>query len=266
MKYLLIAILLIASPCYAQHWEMEVMGGASGYLGDLTQGNFYFKSQKPVFAFNLRYNIDDAFIIRAGVAMAKVGGDDKNNTQVDIKARNLNFQSDIQEISLCLEYNLLEPELNTLTPYIFGGIGMFRFDPYTYDKNNVKIFLQPLSTEGQGLPQFPGRKPYSLTQFCVPFGAGVKFNLSSRWDIVYEAGFRFLFTDYLDDVSTTYVDLDVLLQERGPKAVELAYRAEEIPFTVFVPHGNGNGRGSPRSNDWYFFNGLKLAFHFGRRE
>ena len=39
-------------------------------------------------------------------------------------------------------------------------------------------------------------------------------------------GFRKTFTDYLDDVSTFYVDQTILQNAKGPKAVEMAYRAE----------------------------------------
>jgi hypothetical protein len=56
---------------------------------------------------NLKYNIDNAFLLRAGISWLKVAGDDKNNNQVDLKARNLSFKSDIIEASLCVEYNLL---------------------------------------------------------------------------------------------------------------------------------------------------------------
>ena len=89
-------------------------------------------------------------------------------------------------------------------------MGLFHFNPFTYDKENNKTYLQPLSTEGQGLKEYPGRKKYSLTQFCLPVGGGWKWNINENWDISYELGFRILFTDYLDDVSKTYVNLNVL--------------------------------------------------------
>ena len=42
----------------------------------------------------------------------------------------------------------------------------------------------------------------------------------------FEFGYRFLITDYLDDVSKTYVSLEILNLRKGPKASELAYRKE----------------------------------------
>jgi len=43
-----------------------------------------------------------------------------------------------------------------------------------------------------------------------------------------EFGYNKLFTDYLDDVSKTYVDAGTLSGERGQTAVDLAYRGYEV--------------------------------------
>jgi hypothetical protein len=256
MKHWLVVLLFVTSSCPAQHWEAEVMLGLSGYKGDLIEHHYAFKSMRPAVGVNLKYNLDNNIILRAGIMWGKVTGDDKNNKQADLKARNLNFQSNILEGSLCAEFNLLEPEIFYGYPYIFGGIGVFHFNSYTYDKDNRKTYLRPLSTEGQGLATYPGKKPYSLTQFCMPFGAGWKVNINDKMEIIYEAGYRILFTDYLDDVSTTYIDPQKLLAAKGPKAVELAYRAKP-PFH----QSEGDQRGNPGVKDWYFFNGIKLLIH-----
>lgn len=262
MKYWLVILLFVSSCCSAQQqWEAEVMVGITGYKGDLIQDHFAFRPVRPAGSVNLKYNFNNNIILRAGILWGKVTGFDKHNKQADIHARNLDFQSTILEASLCAEYNLLEPEIFFGYPYIFGGIGLFHFNPYTYDKDKKKTYLRPLSTEGQGLAAYPQRKPYSLTQFCLPFGAGWKVKIHERMDIIYELGYRILFTDYLDDVSTTYVDPQVLLAARGPKAVELAYRAKP-PFA----QGEGDQRGNPGVNDWYFFNGIKLLVRLGKQD
>ena len=257
-SYAVAVFLFVSGSCFGQ-WEVEVKAGMSGYRGDLTQKNFIFKYIRPAFNANLKYNFDNNFVIRAGIMFGKVGADDKNNTQPDIHARNLNFRSHILEGSICAEYNLLEPEIFYAYPYVFGGIGLFHFNPYTYDKDNKKTYLRPLSTEGQALADYPDRKPYSRTQFCIPFGGGWKVNINKRWDLVYEISYRLLFTDYLDDVSSTYTDPQKLLAAKGPKAVELAYRAKP-PF----PQGEGDQRGNTSVKDWYFFNGIKLLVHLGK--
>ena len=264
MKLCLVLFLFVTGSCFGQTWEAEILAGFSGYKGDLIKAHFAVKSMRPAIGFNLKYNIDNSILLRAGISWMKVTGDDKNNKQVDLRARNLNFKSDIVEASLCVEYNLLEPDIFDAYPYIFGGIGVYHFNPYTYDDSNKKTYLHALSTEGQGLAAYPGRKPYSLTQFCLPFGAGWKWNFSKRYDIIYEIGYRLLFTDYLDDVSKTYVDPQLLLAARGPKAVEVAYRAQHSAGSYPFQEGPGDQRGNPNVKDWYFFNGFKLLIHLGK--
>jgi len=264
MKFLLVIFLFLATTCFGQPWEVEIAGGISGYKGDLIKRNFTFQSVEPAIGVNLKYNLDNMFLLRAGISLLKVKGYDKNNTQVDIKARNLSFQSNILEFNVGVEYNLLEPEIFHSYPYIFAGIGVYHFNPFTYDDSNVKTYLRPLSTEGQGLSEYPERKPYAQTQLCVPFGGGWKWNLSPRYQVLYEIGYRALFTDYLDDVSKTYVDPQVLLAAKGPKAVELAYRAQHSTGSYPFPEGPGDQRGNPKAKDWYFFNGVKFLVRLGK--
>ena len=259
MKYCAVVFLFVASSCYGQ-WEADIMVGVSAYKGDLTQKRLMFKTLGPATNINLKYNFDNNFSVRAGIVWGKVTGNDKYNTQPDIHTRNLRFQSQILEGNICIEYNLLEPEIFYAYPYIFGGVGVFHFNPYALDNNGRKTYLQPLSTEGQGLPDYPHRKPYSRTQFCIPFGLGWKMNINSKCDIVYELGYRLLFTDYLDDVSTTYVDPQKLLAARGTKAVEMAARAKSS-----FRQGEGDQRGNPGVKDWYILNGVKFLFRFGKQ-
>jgi hypothetical protein len=163
------------------------------------------------------------------------------------------------EANLCLEINLFEPDFFIVYPYAFLGVGVFHFNPYTYDKTGKRTYLQPLGTEGQGLAAYPDRKPYSLTQLCLPVGGGIKINLNKKYDLIYELGGRVLFTDYLDDVSTTYVNMQALMINSRPKAAELAYRQTTAPFP-----NEGDIRGNPKVKDWYFVTGLKLLVRLGR--
>lgn len=257
MKYCLALLFLATGICRGQGWELEIMTGVSGYNGDLTQKIFSPRSMEFATAFNLRYNFDDIFILRAGIARGTVQASDRYNSRADLKSRNLDFRTNITEVSLCGEFNLFEPEFYRFYPYVFGGIGIFHFNPYTHDRYGNKIYLQPLGTEGQGLPAYPGRKPYHLTQVCLPFGGGLRITLGKRCDLAYEIGGRILFTDYLDDVSTTYVNKQELMANSRPETAELAYRQ---------PNANeGDVRGNPKVKDWYFISGIKLLIRLGRQ-
>ena len=201
MRKFLFIFLLMSNSCFAQDWVAEVMVGISGYNGDLTQQRVPFNAMRPAASLNIKYNTGNFINYRAGLSYGMVAGNDKYNTHIDLVRRNLNFKTNIIEANIGVEIPLQDPLSFYSYPYFFGTVGVFHFNPYTYDKNNVKTYLQPLSTEGEGLTRYPGRKKYSLTQVCFPVGFGWKVDLNDRVEISYEFGYRFLFTDYLDDVS-----------------------------------------------------------------
>ena len=174
----------------------------------------------------LRKPFNRWFAVRGGVTIGKVEAADRYNRDY-LQQRNLSFASGIKEVFAALEADILDISTKKFTPYAYGGIVLFHFNPYTYDANNQKVFLQPLSTEGQGLADYPDRKVYKLTQLAAAFGGGLRFALSDCSTISLEFSQRKTFTDYLDDVSTSHIDQSQLLAAKGPKAVELAFRGDE---------------------------------------
>lgn len=261
MKFLTVVFLFIANCCLAQQWQAEVMVGAAGYSGDLSPATINFKTLGPAVNLNLKYLLPNNFIVlRGGIAYGKIQGDDANSKNADLRKRNLNFKTNILEGSLCAEINLADPDEYDGLPYLFAGVGVFHFNPYTYDNNNKKTFLQPLGTEGQGSAEYPNRFKYSLTKFCIPFGFGWKYKVNDTYDLVYEFGFRYTNTDYLDDVSSTYVSPQVLLANGGAEAVQLAWRYK-TPATAVA----GRIRGNPEAKDWYYMTGIKLVIKLGEQ-
>jgi hypothetical protein len=129
-----------------------------------------------------------------------------------------------------------------------------------------KFDLQPLSTEGQGLSQYPERKPYKLTQFGIPLGIGIKFAVNQNISLGWEISMRKTFTDYLDDVSTTYVDELLLLAERGQTSVDLAYRGDEVKDGDLAYPADGTKRGSNKFKDWYYFSGITATIKIPSRK
>jgi Domain of unknown function (DUF6089) len=251
-------LLFVSNTCIAQYWMGEFQIGAAAYNGDLTQNAFSFHRIRPAAGINVKYNSNDFVDFRIGVSWGIVTADDRFNKDHGLRTRNLNFTSNIFEIHAGVEANLVDPENHLAFPYLFAGAGIFHFNPYSFDKNNKKTYLHPLSTEGEGLTQYPDRKTYSLTQFCVPLGFGMKWKYKKGMEISYEFGYRMIFTDYLDDVSKTYVDLKTLDNEKGPKSVEMSYRRVTTPFNEL-----GEARGNPKVKDLYYFSSIKLAFKLG---
>ncbi len=238
----------------AQKFQVTVFGGFSNYQGDLQDKRFTARQAHPAFGTGFLYDITEKFSVRANVTFGKVSGNDKYNAKNTV--RNLSFSSPLTDIHLGLEYSLFDLYERSLTPYVFAGISYFSFNPSTTDTSGRKVFLQPLSTEGQGFYQ--GRKKYNLHQFAIPFGGGVKFAFSENIRIAFEIGMRKTNTDYLDDVSTTYIDQFVLLTNRGQQAVDLAFRGDDLKTGLNYP-ADGTQRGSAKSKDWYYFSGINLS-------
>jgi len=241
----------------AQRFHLDFFGGIANYQGDLQDNVFPFSQAHLAGGVGLSYELTDHFSLRTGLVLGKVSADDKNGKN---RTRNLNFTSNLTEGNLELQYFITPLLQHSLAPYVFAGIAVYHFDPYTKDTSGQKYYLKPLSTEGEGF--LPGVKNYSLTQMAIPFGAGVKLNLSENINVGLELGVRKLFTDYLDDVSTNYVDESLLLTNRGAKAVELAYRGNELKNGAPYPPA-GAKRGSPKNKDMYYFTGLTLSFRLG---
>jgi hypothetical protein len=244
----------------AAQWQVGFFGGVTNYQGDLVDKFYVSRFTRPALGVTANYEFSERLIGRAGFTYGKVSGDDQfNNTKDYLKLRNLSFESSILEFSLLAEYNVFNLSNIRWTPYVFGGLAIYRFNPYTYDSQNNKVFLKPLSTEGQGIDGH-NAKPYSLTQLALPLGGGIKYAINDRVTLGLEAGVRKLFTDYLDDVSTNYADAAALLAAKGQQAVDLAYRGDEVAGGDPNYPTKGSQRGGAEEKDWYYFTGLHITF------
>ncbi len=257
--YITILTMCLVSFCAgAQDFHINLFAGTSNYQGDLQNKRFTFSQSHLAGGVGLSYDLSDKFSVRSGVMFGRVSGDDKLGTRN--KFRNLNFTSNLTEVNFGLQYCITPLADHALTPYVFAGVALYHFDPYTFDTSGQKFYLRPLSTEGEGF--IDGVKNYNLTQLAIPFGGGVKLSLTDNFNIGIEFGLRKLFTDQLDDLSRPYVDQNLLFVNRGAKAVELAYRGNELKNGTPYPVAN-TIRGGPKNKDWYYFTGLTASFRLG---
>ncbi|HSK12395.1 MAG TPA: DUF6089 family protein [Phnomibacter sp.] len=245
-------LLLFMQTVRTQSLDIGIMAGGTNYQGDLQAKYFEFSNMHIAYGGNITYNFDRNWSVRGEVFKGNLSAEDNNSRQASAVSRNLSFKSRVYEVSLVGIYRLSSLENNSITPYIFGGLARYRINPYTRDTGGVKTFLYPLATEGRGLPQYPEKKDFRLYNFSIPFGAGISYAVGPRLHFGIEVGFRKTFTDHLDDVSGVYIDKDVLLQERGSKAVELAYRGDEIAGGDPQYPLAGTPRGTSKANDWYY--------------
>ncbi|MFT3981219.1 MAG: DUF6089 family protein [Ferruginibacter sp.] len=253
---LIIPVCLCTCSLFAQrHLYMGVFGGLTGYKGDLGSATLPFKAPNGVIGGSMVVELNHRMIIRAELNYGEVSGSDKLSAKN--RARNLDFSSKITEAGLAFEYILFDLYEYKVSPYFFAGISTFKFSPYTKDEKGNVIFLAELSTEGQGF--YKDRKEYKLQKIAIPFGGGFQWALSRRTRLLLEAGIRKTNTDYLDDVSTTYVDATLLEQRKGATAVAIAYRGDELDPSSPYPAADTR-RGNPANKDWYFFTGLHFRF------
>jgi hypothetical protein len=257
-----ISLILIVLVCYFSACTQEfdtsptigLLAGAMNYQGDLKPNSFTFQHSNLILSLILRKPLSRWFAVRAGATIGKVEAADRYNRDY-LQRRNLSFTSGIKELFALLEADVLDISTKKFTPFAYGGIVLYHFDPYTLDANNNRVYLQPLSTEGQGLPGYPDRKVYKLTQFAAAFGGGLRFAFTDCTSIALEFSQRKTFTDYLDDVSTSYIDRNALLAAKGQLAVDLAYRGDEAHNPSPYPP-DGEQRGTPSEMDWYYFMGI----------
>jgi hypothetical protein len=191
--------------------------------------------------------------------------------------RNLNFRTTIAEVSLMAEIHPLYIFIDyaesdayppRFSPYLLAGVGYFSYNPQgQVPGTNNWVDLQPLSTEGQGFAEYPDRKPYKLQQLNVPIGGGVKYELNRLFNLRAEAVYRILNTDYLDDVSTTYVTPASFQNNFTPTKAALAQLMSDKQFVKRPNTIGGKGkRGSPAEKDAYFSINLKISMVLGRNK
>lgn len=246
---------LFVTSGFAQNLHLAVRAGGAGYYGDLQPKAVSLKQIYPMVSLGVNYDITENIVARGYLTYAKIGADDKNGT-LAMQQRNLNFKSNIYELELSAQYNIFNFNDRWWTPYVAAGVAVFNFNPYTYNANGEKIMLKPLSTEGQGFRAGVGE--YSTTQLSIPITIGVQYAINEDMRIGAEFGYRKTFTDYIDDVSTTYADKNALLTARGQTAVDLAYRGFEVTAKPYP--AAGSLRGNPANKDGYYFGSITFTY------
>lgn len=276
-------LLGLSQLAYAQKHELGISLGAANFLGDLGGS----KGKARVFMVDLeplcfrpaggifyRYNFKKVVSLNVNLYATELTGDDKLTDPGPVysdewfrKYRNLNFRSPVVELEFMVEADLLRYKdryatHSYWTPYVGAGIGMFFMDP----RSKEGVRLQPLGTEGQGLPGH--RLRYSLIQPNFPVSLGIKYQYNEHWKFSLEYLHHFTLTDYIDDVSTDYVDPAELYANYDAKTASLIYglsrRSQELdPDNQYGNiTGPGMQRGNPRFKDEYFMILFKASYVF----
>jgi Domain of unknown function (DUF6089) len=162
--------------------KIEIGGGlgAMNYKGDISP-DFH-----PSFAqlgghILLRYNLKKDITFRLGANLGSIYANDNDVSDSFNKLRGQTFKTSIREVSLITEYNFFSYQYSRMhkdwSPYVFGGVAFMSFSPRD----------TPVSD-------------YKQAGVVIPFGVGIKYNLTGPWDLNVEFGTRKTFTDYLDNL------------------------------------------------------------------
>lgn len=263
LAFLYLLIFWTAYCSSGQSSEAGLMLGISSYKGDIIHSLFDPNNFKPAVGIFFKRSINNHWSYRLGLSYGTIAGSDSESDDPFQLYRNLSFRSRILEASWIWEFNFFEYQTanpaSSWTPYLLAGLAVYKFNPKA-PLGDDWIELQPLGTEGQATTGY-NRKKYRRIQLAIPFGGGIKFKLSERIGMAVEAGARRTFTDYLDDISTTYPKKDLLLTSSGPLAVLLSDRSPD----QLNDNNNDRQRGDAAHRDWYMFAGIQLSYTLSKK-
>lgn len=269
-------IVISASAQYSMDFGVSL--GGSNYVGEV--GGSGTEPKPWLLDMNLakssigfggfyRLNFTQNIAAKISVNYARIAGADSLSGIVTQRARNLSFRTDIIEAAITAEYyfftmNDLSRSSNArinFGSYLFAGAGVALFYP-SAQLDDKWYALRPLQTEGVD-------NAYDVMTVVLPIGAGANFTFNKKLKLGVEFGYRFTFTDYLDDISTRYA-----AEEDLPfvESVALANRSEEAfaggdsdleglrPYFI-----EGSRRGNPETNDGYFLGQISISYTITNR-
>ncbi len=235
------------------------IGGGSGERRDFVMDLKMAKTRQALSGF-IRYKVLPGVSLKVEASYFRISGDDKLSTNPARHLRNLNFVNDMFELSTQGQIKIYEdPSINSNKRFKIGmrayagiGLGFFVSNPKAVTSSG-NVPLRPLATEGVN---------YSALGACIPASLGIYFTLKKNHRIGWELNWRTTFTDYLDDVSTKYVDDP---SKQSIDAANLANRTDEVPDADsygidLVNFGPGSPRGNPSHNDAYLTMNLSYSY------
>ena len=250
--------LMCTSAVQAQMLFGGFMVGGANYQGELQDKYFTLRGVSTavgissLYAFNDRFSISGEFL-RGTLTGSDASPDGRN------RARNLHFVTRLYELSFAGRINVFNSPEIPFIPYVLGGGSVFHIDPFTPDAAGGKVYLFPLSTEGQGLNEYPDRPLNKRVNVALFGGGGIEFRVTKKLRVDFEVAFRKSFTDYIDDVSTTYPNPNLLYAAHGPQAVQYSFRGDEVSSgdPVFPA---GAQRGNPGTDDWFHVVSIRFRY------
>lgn len=247
------------------NFDFGVRLGGANYLGEMggkekTRRDFIMDMKlnqtRWVFGGFARYKFSNVLAGSFSVNYARIQGDDALSTNLGRRVRNLRFQNNVLDITARGEYYFFSVNdvgnhgryWMDMKVYAHLGVSGFHHDPKGSLDGFSWVKLQPLQTEGV---------KYSKWGVGIPAGMGVYFTYKKKHRFGWDFSWTTTFTDYLDDVSTQYVDLGTGNQASILANQSSAVTSDEAILANFAP---GSKRGDPTHNDSYLFTTLSYSY------
>ncbi|MGM0945540.1 MAG: OmpA family protein [Bacteroidota bacterium] len=294
MKKLILTLLFLSQvfltygQLHGYKWRLGFSTGTTNYYGDIQPFELQSLSDLPdwykrhknyapdwSYQASLEYAMSPSFGLMLSVGTYQFGSADRfvqNDGSIVVTSPNfnraLNFQTRSSDVGLSL---VIKPDNNWLlsgksffAPYLTMGAGFQQFDvkgdlldengsPYDYNNPREQVDgtfetnLRELNTE-RGTPY------KTITPFAN-LGMGIRFRITSQFELFAQSTFNYAFTDYLDDVSGRYkLDYESAFQQYAARP-GITVPIREQPY-----RGNPNGQ-----NDWYIYHGVGIKFSFGAK-
>jgi len=186
MKRILFVLFLIvtATQAQAQINELGLFVGGANYIGDIGPTT-YVAPEKLALGLVYKWNRSPRHAWRASATYGRITSNDDNSDVPGRKQRGKQFENEVKEVSLGLEFNFLDFNLHEegfkMTPYIYGGLSYFMYDENIIESNSQKA---KDVDNGSGL--------------AIPMTVGVKAHIAKNFVLGFEVGARYTFTDNLD--------------------------------------------------------------------
>lgn len=268
---------------YAKKYELGILPGVNWFFGDVGgrpgMGKPFVKdwvvsTVRPNVNLFAAYNINSQIAVRLSIAGGSIKATDSNLPPLNSSGRyfrNISVRTDLLESNLGIQYTFRQSAYyddltSRFAPYVFVAAGFVYYEPKAI-VNSERIRLRPLRTEGQGMAAYPDRKTYSPVALVIPASLGFVYKLNADLFLRAEITARSVFTDYLDDVSTRFIDpvhfSTYLSGSNLNHALMLYDRSGEINngVNIFNP---GNKRGSPENNDSWVSFSIGITYQISR--
>ena len=258
---------LIKSVQEQKHSEIGLLLGGLHYTGDLNQRFNIINYIGPGGTlFYQRNAVNDRFAWRTSLSAGRFSASDKDSKDPYLVNRNLSVRTFIAELSTQVVFNFFPYEIGgqtpglvfPFTPYLFFGAGFFYHQPMA-NLDGTWYNLRDMDTEGQASIVYKRKRAWPV-QFTLPMGLGIKAAFAKKMSVGVEWGIRKIYTDYIDDVSSTYAAVSVIEKERGNIAASLSDRSLSTSDANNINANVGRQRGNPNRKDWYSFLGVTISW------